>query len=106
MQAIANFPLVSDQVWQEISIDFTELSTGDYLLVVSDDYSCYPIVKILCLLAAQMAIPKLQNIFSEFGFKTNNGPPFNSNAFTTFAANLEFTHRKITSHWPTANGEV
>ena len=81
-----------DRVLQEISIDFAELSTGYYLLVVPDNYSRYPIVKILHLLPAQMVITKLQKIFSEFGIpeiaKTNNGPPFNSNAFTTFSASL------------------
>ena len=36
-----------DQAWEEISVDFAELSTGDYLLVVSDDYSRYPIVEVI-----------------------------------------------------------
>ena len=99
-----------NQVWEELSIDFAELSTGDYLLVVSDDYSRYPVVEIIRSLAAQTVIPKLQHIFSQFGIpgtlKSDNGPPFNSEAFATFAANLGFTHRKITPHWPRANGEV
>jgi transposase InsO family protein len=99
-----------DQAWDEISVDFAELSTGDYLLVVSDDYSRYPIVEVIRSVAAQTVIPKLQHIFSQFGIpgilKSDNGPPFNSEAFATFAANLGFTHRKITPYWPRANGEV
>ena len=54
-----------DQAWEEISIDFA--STGDYLLVLSDDYSRNPIVEVVCLLAAQTVIPKLQHIFSQSG---------------------------------------
>ena len=27
-----------DKAWDEISVDFAELSTGDYLLVLCDDY--------------------------------------------------------------------
>ena len=99
-----------NQVWEDLSVDFAELSTRDYLLVVSDDYSRYPVVEIIRSLAAQTVIPKLQHIFSQFGIprvlKSDNGPPFNSEAFATFATNLGFTHRRITPHWPRANGEV
>ncbi len=99
-----------DQAWDEISVDFAELSTGDYLSVLSDDYSRYPIVEVIRSVAAQTVIPKLQHIFSQFGIpgvlKSDNGPPFNSEAFATFATNLGFTHRKITPYWPRANGEV
>ena len=56
-----------NQLWEELSSDFAELSTGDYLLVVSDDYLHYPVVEIICSLAAQTVIPKLQHIFSQFG---------------------------------------
>lgn len=99
-----------DKAWQEVSIDFAELSTGDYLLVISDDYSRYPVVEILRSLTARTVIPKLDKVFSEFGIpeivKSDNGPPFNSNAFETFANDLGFIHRKITPLWPRANGEV
>ena len=91
-------------------MDFAELSTGDYLLVLTDDYSRYPIVEVIRSLTAQTVIPKLNHIFSEFGIpqvvKTDNGPPFTSTAFTAFAADQGFTHRKITPLWPRANGEV
>jgi hypothetical protein len=43
-----------DQAWEEISVDFAELSTGDYLLVVSDDYSCYPIVEVIRSVAPKL----------------------------------------------------
>ena len=48
-----------DKAWQEISIDFAELSTGDYLLVVTDDYSRYPAVEVIRSLAALTVMPKL-----------------------------------------------
>ncbi len=56
-----------DQAWDEIIVYFAELSTGDYLLVLSDDYSRYPIVEVIRSVAAQTVIPKLQHIFSQFG---------------------------------------
>ena len=92
------------------SIDFAELSTGDYLLVVTDDYSRYPAVEVIRSLAAPTVIPKLDKIFSEFGVpevvKSDNGPPYSGKDFRQFATNLGFTHRKITPLWPRANGEV
>ncbi len=88
-----------DQAWDEIIVDFAELSTGDYLStgeVLSDDYSRYAIVEVIRSVAAQTVIPKLQHIFSQFGIpgvlKSDNGPPFNSEAFAN--RNLGFTHRK------------
>jgi transposase InsO family protein len=39
-------------------------------------------------------------------YKTDNGPPFNSNDFASLAKRLGFKHRLITPYWPRANGEV
>ena len=96
--------------WQEVSIDFKELSSGDYLLVVTDDYSRYPIVEVVHTTAAKLVIPRLNKIFSEFGIpevvRSDNGPPYNSQDFRDFADSLGFKHRKVTPLWPRANGEV
>ena len=56
-----------EQVWQEISVDFAELPTGHYLLLISDDYSSYPNVEVLHSITAQTVIPKLKKIFAELG---------------------------------------
>lgn len=96
--------------WSELSIDFAQLTTGDYLLVVIDDYSRFPVVEIVQSTAAASVIPKLDRILSEFGscdiLKSDNGPPFNGFEFTRFAEYMGFKHRKITPLWPRANGEV
>lgn len=97
--------------WQEVSADFAQLSTGQYLLVVTDEYSRYVIVDILESTSPHSVIPRLEKIFAEFRFphslKTNNGPPFNSHEFTTpHAAHSGFKHRKITPLWPRANAET
>ena len=57
-----------EQVWQEISVDFAELTTGHYLFLISDAYSRYPIMEALHSITAQTVIPKLQKVFAEFGF--------------------------------------
>lgn len=99
-----------DTAWQEISVDFKELSTGGYLLVVTDDYSRYPVVDVVRTTAAAVVIPHLDKIFAQYGVpvvvKSDNGPPFNGNDFKQFANTLGFRHRKITPLWPRSNGEV
>ena len=86
------------------------ISRKGYLLVVTDDYSRYPIVDIVHSTSAKVVIPRLDKIFAEFGIphvvKTDNGPPFNGAGFKIFAETLGFRHRKITALWPRSNGGV
>ena len=95
--------------WTEVSVDFAQIGS-EYLLVVTDDYSRYPVVDIVSSTSANAVIPKLDKIFSEFGIaevvRSDNGPPFDSHDFRLFANELGFAHRKITPLWPRANGEV
>ncbi|KAK7112338.1 hypothetical protein V1264_011807 [Littorina saxatilis] len=95
--------------WSEVSIDFAgPFPSGEYLLVVTDDYSRFPEVEILTSTSAKAVIPKLDAIFSRFGIpdvvKSDNGPPFNGSDFERFAGYLGFKHRTITPLWPQANG--
>ena len=96
--------------WSEVSMDFAELPNSEYLLIITDDYSRYPVVETVKSTSANTVIPRVDKVFSEFGIpdvvKTDNGPPFNSREFQSFAQTLGFKHRKITPRWPRANGEV
>ena len=97
--------------WQELSVDFCgPFPSGDYLLVVTDDFSRYPEVETLRSTSAKAVIPHLESIFARQGIpeivRTDNGPPFNSESFQMFATQLGFTHRRITPEWPRANGEA
>ncbi|XP_061176121.1 uncharacterized protein K02A2.6-like [Saccostrea echinata] len=96
--------------WTDLSMDFCgPFPSGDYLMVVMDEYSRYPIVDILKSTSAKAVIPKLDKIFAEFGIpkilKTDNGPPFNGTEFRQYSEYLGFSHRKITPLWPKANAE-
>ena len=54
--------------WEELSIDFYgPLSNEKYLLVLIDDYSRYPIVKMITSTAAKVVIPALDEILATFG---------------------------------------
>ena len=95
--------------WKEVSVDFCgPFPSGDYLLVVVDDYSRYPEVEVMSTTSAKSTIPKLDAIFARHGIpevvKSDNGPPFNSQDFRNFASYSGFHHRKITPLWPQANG--
>ena len=79
--------------WEKVGVDFCgPFPSGDYLLVVVDEYSRYPGVEILQSTSARATIPKLDKIFSTLGIpfqvKTDNGPPFQSSEFADFAAYL------------------
>ena len=96
--------------WSEVSMYFAELPKSEYFLIIKDDYSRYPVVETVKSTSANTVIPIVDKVFSEFGIpdvvKTDNGPPFNSSAFQSFAQTVGFQHRKVTPRWPRANGEV
>ena len=97
-----------------LAIDFLgPFPSGDYLLVVIDEYSRFPEVEIVKSTSAKSVIPKLDAIFARQGIpdelKTDNGPPplpFNGVEFSNFAKYLGFRHRKVQPLWPSANDEA
>ena len=97
--------------WSCLAADFYgPLPSGDYLLVVLDEYSRFPEVEVIRSLSARTVIPVFDKIFASRGtpdkLKTDNGTPFQSEEFKKFADHLGFIHRKITPYWPEANGTV
>ncbi|XP_033113070.1 uncharacterized protein K02A2.6-like [Anneissia japonica] len=103
--------LPSDGPWTELSIDFSgPFPNGYYLMVVTDDYTRYPVTETITSASAKTVIPKLANILSMFGIpkviRSDNGPPFHSEEFKGFSQYMGFRHRKITPLWPRAIGEA
>ena len=94
----------------KVSSDFYgPLPTGEYILLVNCLYSRYPMVRIVYSTSAKAVIPKLEEIFSEFGypeeeFKSDNGSPFNSSEFKDYCKNHGFQAKPITPEEPKANG--
>ena len=94
-----------------LSTDFYgPLPSGEYLLVIIDDYSRFPVVELVRSTYANTVIPVLDKVLSTFGtpdiLKSDNGAPFNSGQFHSYAENMGFKHRKVTPYWPRANGEA
>ena len=97
--------------WKELCMDFYgPLPSGEYLFVIIDEYSRFPVVEVVRSTSASTVIPVLDKVLSLFGIpdviKSDNGPPFNSENFHKFAVSTGFKHRRITPLWPKANGEA
>ena len=97
--------------WKELSIDFFgPLPSGDYLFVIIDEYSRYPVVEIIRSTSALTVIPMLDKVLSMFGvpdiIKSDNGPPFKSERFHEYVEYMGIKHRRVTPYWPKANGEA
>ena len=78
--------------------------------MLTDEYSRYPVTRIVRSTAAVTVIPVIDELLSMFGIpdvlKTDNGPPFNSDDFYKYSKHVGFHHRRITPEWPRANSEV
>ncbi|XP_048767688.2 uncharacterized protein K02A2.6-like [Ostrea edulis] len=97
--------------WENISIDFCgPLPSSDYLFVMVDEYSRYPIVEIVKSVSARSTIPVLDKVISTFELpktvKSDNGSQFQSYEFKQFVENMGFVHRRITPRWPRANAQA
>ena len=54
--------------WEEVAIDFAEpFPRGDYIMVVIDEFSCFPEVELLTSTSAKAVLPKLDATFARRG---------------------------------------
>ena len=78
--------------------------------LVIDDHSRFPEIEVVHSTSAKAVILKLDRIFAAYGVrrvvKSDNGPPFNGGESAQFTKYVGFKHRKVSSLWPEANGEV
>ena len=97
--------------WQSVVTDYYgPLATGEHLIVTIDEYSRFPIVKITNSTSPKSAIPKYDEVFSEFGIpdriRSDNGSPYNSNEFRDYCKYMGLEHKPIMPCYPQANGMV
>ena len=97
--------------WLNLSVDFCgPLPSGEYLLVIVDEFSRYPCVEIVRSTSAECVIPIVDRVFATFGYpetvKTDNGPPFQGAQWKKFMKTSGIHHRKITPSWPQANPQA
>ena len=94
--------------WHMVNVEFCgPFPTGEYLLVVIDDYSRFPEVAVVQSTSAKATIPQLEKIFATHGIphviKSNNGPPFSSAEIRLFMDENGPVHKRITPLWLQAN---
>ena len=79
-------------LYVEVRIYFKQLSHTQYLLLVTYDYSRYPVVKSVISTSSHHGIHVLDQILSMFGVsemvKSDNGPPFQCANYNKYAQYL------------------
>ena len=95
--------------WEKLTIDYYgPLPSGEHVLVVIDEYLRFPEIDVAASTSAKATLPKLDRIISSFGIpvsiKSDNGPPFDSEAFKIYCRFMEIEHKSITPRHPQANG--
>ena len=95
--------------WEKIATDIFTFDGKDYLCTV-DYYSDYFEVDPINRKTGEVIINKLKKHFATHGIPvtiyTDNGPPFNSQEFSSFAEKYEFEHKTSSPHYPQSNGKA
>ena len=64
----------------KLALIFKHISQNEYLLVITDDYSRYPVVEPVRSTSSKHVIPVMDRVFTMFRVpevvKSDNGPPF------------------------------
>ena len=107
----AKMTKLPERPWETTEIDFCgPFPSKEYALVITDQYTRYPEVEFVYSTAIKPVRKKMKKIFATHGVpktvQSDNGPPFNSDDFKEFAAEMGFTHNKITPRHPKAQGQV
>jgi len=100
---------VPDLPWQKIGIDFKTMGSIDFIIVV-DYFSKFIVVNKLTNKTAATVISSLKNIFAIMGLPqeifSDNGPPFNSREFASFASKYQIKTQTSSPNYPASNGMV
>ena len=99
--------ILPEHVWDELAMDlFGSLPSEEYLFAIEDIYSRYPFVDIMKIATAPSIKNKLERLLAIFGYpykiRSDNGPPFQSEALKLYFENADIKHIKITPRYPQA----
>ena len=97
-----------DAPWEHVSCDHHgPTHRGEMILVFTDLYSRFPIIRYARRTGHQAAINATDQVLSEFGniceLDTDNGPPFNSHQWKEYLKWMGVKHSPRTPEWPQAN---
>ena len=105
MSYLRNYP------WQKVAVDHAGPFPDCYYgLLVTDEYSRFPEIEAVTSTSMAANAPTFRKIFEAHGIpevvKSDNGPPFLSEEFKIFAADLGFRHKPVTPEHLEANGRI
>ncbi|XP_055596636.1 uncharacterized protein K02A2.6-like [Uranotaenia lowii] len=99
-----------DRAWQEVAIDFFSAKEFSTFLVLVDYYSRFLKVVEMRGTNASKTIDVLEDIFAEQTYpetiRSDNGPPFNSEAFANYCVEKNIRLVRTIPYWPQMNGLV
>ena len=98
----------SSYPWQRLNSDLFDFKIHEYLLL-SDQYSKFPVIRKLTSASSQAIVTHLKSIFAEYGIPAqpviDNGPQYSSQEFKDFTESYGIEHHLTSSHHnPQANG--
>ena len=86
---------------QRLNSDLFEFKIHEYLLL-SDQYSKFPVIRKLTSTSSQAIVTQLKSIFAEHGIPaqpvTDNGPQYSSQEFKDFTESYGIEHHLTSSH--------
>lgn len=95
--------------WQKIGMDFMALGPLNFIVIV-DYYSKFIVINKLISKTADSVVSTLKNIFAIHGLPeeifSDNGPPFNSKEFYSFARRYNIQLNTSSPHYPRSNGMI
>ena len=101
---------IPQRPWEKIDCDIFTFNNRDYLCTVDYFSDYFEIDELHKAKTGAAVIGKLKKRFATHGipatFHSDNGPPFNSNEFSAFAAMYEFEHVSSSPEYPQSNGKV
>jgi hypothetical protein len=97
--------------WSQLAIDVCgPFPTGEYIVVVTDNYCRWPKAKILKTVTSASILKWLNKVFAQHGYphvlKSDNASYFTSEEFKSTLNSWGIQLRTVTEYWPQANGEV
>ena len=98
----------SSYPWQRLNSNLFEFKSHEYL-ILSDQYSKFPVIRKLTSTSPQAIVTHLKSIFAEHGIPaqpvTDNGPQYSSQEFKDFTESYGIEHHLTSSHhYPQPNG--
>lgn len=106
-------PLIPTEIpttpWEKVGTDMFHYDGKDYLLVI-DYYSNYPEIALLSSTTSKAVITQMKSIFARHGIPntliSDNGPPYASYEFQSFASEYGFSHDKSSPLFSQGNGRA